>query len=100
MSGLEITVTHDDQKWVMRHADLTAIDERDCREATRFTISEILGFVADTKPGLDTLAALEWLARRQNGERLLSYEEVARALTNASNITVDWDLPEVEPNPE
>ncbi len=42
----------------MRHDELTALDERDCRKETGFTISEILGWLSETKPGLDTLAAL------------------------------------------
>lgn len=97
MSSIEVTITHDDQSWVLRHADLTALDERDCRNETGFTITEILGFVDSTKPGLDTLAALEWIARRQNGDRAVSYLDVAKTITNASAITVDWRLPDEEP---
>lgn len=94
MSGIELTITHDDNVWVLRHADLTALDESACRRETGFTISEVMGFVSDTKPGLDTLAALEWIARRQNGEPSLRYGEVAAGLSNGSAISVDWSVPE------
>lgn len=98
--GIELTITHDGHDWVLRHADLTAIDERDCRRETGFTITELLGFEKDTKPGLDTLAGLEWLARRQAGQKI-SYEEIAANLSNSSNITVDWKTPDGdEPSPE
>ncbi len=100
LSGIELTIAHDDKSWVLRHSDLTAIDERACRKATGFTIAEIMGFVADTKSGLDTLAALEWVARRQNGEALLTFEEVAREMSVSSAITVDWNIGGGDPDPE
>lgn len=96
MSGIEITIRHDESKWVLRYGDLTAIDERDCRRETGFTVSEVMGFVTETKPGLDTLAALEWLARRQSGERALSYLVVAQSIATGSDIEVDWVIPDEE----
>lgn len=99
MDSIELTIRHDDHAWVLRYGDVTAIDERECRRETGFTVSEIMGFVADTKPGLDTLAALEWLARRQAAD-IVSYETVAGSMTNASAITVEWTVPESGPDPE
>lgn len=93
MKGIEVTIRHDENRWVLRYGDLTAIDERICRKETGFTIAEVLGFVSDTQSGLDTLAAIEWLARRQNGEPGVSYLSVAQKIASGSDIEIDWDIP-------
>lgn len=98
--GIELVVSHDGKTWVLRHSELTALDERACRSATGLTISEVMGFVVGTTPGLDTMAALEWLARRQNGEALLAYDEVARGVSVASAVSVDWNIIEGDDPPE
>lgn len=93
--GLEITVTFEEQQHVYRHNELTAIDVRDCRKETGFTPNRLIGLLGDTDPDIDSLAALLWLARRQNGERGLRYDAVASQIRQSSVITVDVFMPEM-----
>lgn len=94
--GLEITLTLDDKPYLFRYNELTAVDVKDCRRETGFTLNHLLGFVQGADVDIDTFAAMIWLARRQAGERALRYDAVAAQITPNSNLQVDVKVPESE----
>lgn len=49
-----------------------------------------------TSMGLDTLAAMVWIARRQAGERKLGYLEVEKTLTIEAVQTLEVDIEDDE----
>lgn len=61
---------------------LTAVDIGDLRRATGGNMGALLKSVVES-PDLDTVAAIMWLARRQNGEPRLSYDDVAAEVDGA-----------------
>ncbi len=87
---LGITVKVDGREYTVRQGDLTSMDTMALRRETGFSFRSLLvAFNAD--PDIDLVAALVWLARRSEGEKLLSFEQVADEI----DYDVDLDLIEV-----
>lgn len=82
-------IRYDGHYYPIWYDDLSAYDARAYRTATGGSISVLLGTFARATgdPDLDTLAALVWLGRRQNGEPDLSFAAVEPEITAA----VDFD---------
>lgn len=75
---------------------MTALDVRALREQTGMSYNRLIR-VATQDMDIDLLAAIVWMARRVNGERDLTYTEVASAVTWTDDyfITDDPDHPKV-----
>ena len=88
--GLSITV--DGRTHTVRMGDLTALDAQALRRECGYSFMGLMrAFEAD--PDVDLVAAVVWLARRLEGERLLAYTEVASEI----GYDVDIDLVPAEP---
>lgn len=80
MSNLQTMTFHiDGVRYTLRPGQITGEDFRAYRHVTGqnlpiFTANE-------TEMGLDVLAAMVWIARRQAGERKLSYLDVEKVLS-------------------
>lgn len=86
---LGLTITLDGTEYTVRQGDMTAMDTMALRRECGFSFRGLIeAFQRD--PDIDLIAALVWLSRRQAGERLLSYEEVA------TDIDYDADLDIIE----
>lgn len=88
-----INIRIEDVRYTLRPARLTPLDARECRTQVGRSFAGILKEAQDD-PDIDTIAAIVWLARRQAGERKLSYVDVAKQITYESTIETD----EVEPS--
>jgi hypothetical protein len=73
-----------------RLADATAIDARDCRRATGLGLPSLLASAAEN-PDIDIVAAIVWLARRQAGDRAVTFERVAKDIGYDADISVADD---------
>lgn len=91
--GIEITITFNDRPFIYRHNEMTAVDVRDCRRETGFTVNRLLGLVGDADIDIDSVAAILWLARRQQGERGLRYDAVASTVRPDSRLALDVFIP-------
>ena len=71
-----LTVSVDGKQYSVRAGDLTSMDTMALRRETGFSFIGLMRAV-QTDPDIDLIAALVWLSRRIDGERMLSYESVA-----------------------
>ncbi len=95
-AGVEIALNGKTYKLAM--SDCTALDAKDCRRQTGMSLNTIFGS-ASGESDLDSIAAMVWLARRHDGERELTYDDVASEITYGSDFKVagaeeDTDSPE------
>lgn len=80
-----LTISVDGVEYTVRQGDMSSMDTMALRRETGFSFMGLLrAFQSD--PDIDLVAALVWLARRIDGEALLSYADVA------SEIGYDVDL--------
>lgn len=86
--GPGITVTHNGKKYSVFAKDLTALDARAMRQEIGLSFAGLLG-AAGVDMDIDLLAGVVWLSRRVNGERELTYEEVAVGFTYDGEYDVD-----------
>lgn len=82
----EITIIVDGTKHPVRVDEITARDTGDLRRATGSSLKTVLRSMSNDMD-IDTIAALVWLSRRQNGEPHLDYDIVASSI----NYLTDWD---------
>lgn len=78
-----LAITLDGREYVVRSAELTAIDAKDFRAAVGMSIMSVL-----TDPSgldLDVVAGLVWLLRRRT-ERGLSFDAVAASINYDSDL--------------
>lgn len=61
--------------------NLSALDVGALRQQVGVTTRTISAAIIDGNADLDTIAVVVWLSRRTNGERELSYVDVAEAIT-------------------
>lgn len=88
--GLSISV--DGRKYTVRAGDITGLDSAALRRETGMSFMGLMKAM-QTDPDVDLIAALMWLSRRIEGEKLLTYEEVAAEV----GYDVDIDLADAEP---
>lgn len=81
----KIAVRVDDETYEVDFKDCTALDASQCRQATGLSLAGLLQ-AASEDPDLDIVAAVIWLAKRQNGQPDASYHQVASELS----YDVDW----------
>lgn len=79
-----------DNVYEITAGDLTALDSRALRQQVGMSFPSLMA-QAENDFDIDTLAALIWLARRVNGERDLSFEEVAGEVGYADLEGLDFD---------
>lgn len=82
----QLSVRVEDDVYTLDLGACTALDASACRRATGMSLQSLLSAAA-TDPDLDVVAAAIWLARRQDGEPTVSFEEVASELSYLD----DWD---------
>ena len=97
---LGITVKVNGQEYTVRQGDLTSMDTMALRRETGFSFRSLLeAFRAD--PDIDLIAALMWLSRRVDGERMLSFEQVAIEIDYDADLDlIEVAEPEDETSPE
>lgn len=97
--GAGIRITLDGVAYTVHIGEVSALDSAALRRATGMSMAGLLKAIGPD-PDIDIVAALVWLARRQDGETGLSYEEVAAAITYESEMaTENLDAPDVAPDP-
>jgi len=74
--GISLTATVDGKVYKVAAKDLTAIDVREMRKQLGFSFMGLLREL-QTDSDLDLIAGVVWIARRSQGERGLTYAEVA-----------------------
>lgn len=92
-----IAVMLDGVRYAVRMGDLTSIDAAHLRRETGFSFRGLM-MAAAKDPDIDVIAAIVWLARRIDGEALLSYEDVAGEIGYDADVDLaDLDDGEAEP---
>ena len=76
----------------LRVGDMTALDDHALRTQYGMPFEGMVQAMAAGDRALDLMAAIIWMARRTNGEELLTYAEVA------AEIGFDGDIRDVDPN--
>lgn len=89
---LGLSVQVDGTTYTVRQGDMTSIDVMHLRRETGYSFRGLM-VAAARDPDIDVIAALVWLARRQAGELLLGFEDVALEI----GYDVDVELVEAEP---
>ena len=92
--GVRIVV--DGVSYAVREADLTSLDISALRREVCLSFVGLMGALQGDQPDIDLLAALVWLARRQDGEQMLTYAAVAKEITYDS----DFDVERITTPPE
>lgn len=96
---LTITVKVDGDPFTVRPNEVSAKMVGQLRRVTGFSLQSLMA-AAGEEPDLDVIAALVWLARRQQGENV-SYDKIADSLTYESDIEPgDEPAPEDPDSPE
>lgn len=95
--GLSINV--DGRVYTVRMGDLKSIDTMALRRATGYSFTGLMRAV-QSDPDIDLIAAIVWLARRTEGEKLLDYEAVASEIGYDVDIDIVDDEPGEEADPE
>lgn len=97
----DITIRVDGVTYAIRSDDLTARDARDLRKQTGMSFRAVME-AATEDPDIDIMAALVFLARRQDGDRKVTFDEIAEAITYSSEMEVgeDEDGEKLEPPEE
>lgn len=88
-----IRMRFDGEVYSITAGDLTALDSRALRQQAGITFPKLLEQAAEDFD-LDTLACLIWLARRVNGERTLTFDEVAASVGYDDLETLDFNAAE------
>ena len=95
---LGISIRVDGTEYTVRHGDLTSLDTMALRRETGLSFMGLMQ-AFETQPDIDLIAALVWLSRRIDGERMLTYADVAREIGYDVDIEVIGDAEE-EADPE
>lgn len=74
---LGLTLTLDGEDYTIRTGDLTALDARELRRQVGMSLPQLIAGALSDATDIDILAAIIWLARFVNGERTVTYEDVA-----------------------
>lgn len=75
--GIKLTI--DGKDYAVRAGDLTAIDTRELRRQTGYSFNGLLeAFGRD--PDLDLIAGIMWLSLRIDGDKEITYDDVAEDL--------------------
>lgn len=80
-----LSIKFEGKTYTVRIGDLSAMDSAALRRETGLSFTGIMRSMT-TDPDIDLIAAVVWLARRIDGEKLLAYEDVA------SEIGYDADI--------
>lgn len=98
-AGMSITL--DGHTYTVQMGDLTALDARALRRETGYSFPQLMMVAASDANDLDVLAAVIWFARYVNGEKSLTFEDVAGDITYDVIDRITVGEPEVEePGPE
>lgn len=101
VAGEGVAITVDGVKYVVREGDLSAADVAAMRREVGLSFMGVLK-AAKADPDVDIIAAVVWLARRVEGERDLTFVEVAETIGYDSEIEAvsEGDEPESGSSPE
>jgi len=82
-----VTMQIDDVAYTLRPNEVNAVDEMALLRSTNLSVPGLLEMARDDdRRGIAVIAAFVWLARRQGGERDLTFNRVAEAITYDSDI--------------
>lgn len=95
-AATEITIVVDQQRYVLRANEISALDAMALRNETGISVRALLQSAQDD-PDIDVIAGLVWLARRQAGETKLTFATVAEHLTYDADLEIGEGA---EPDPE
>ncbi|HUF98855.1 MAG TPA: hypothetical protein VMM60_12070 [Ilumatobacter sp.] len=90
-----VSIAYDGKVYTVRAGDLTGLDSAALRRECGYSFAGLLKALTKD-PDIDLIAALVWLSRRTDGEKLLSYDEVAAEIGYDSDIEVVDTEPEDE----
>ena len=99
LAGPSLAITVDGVTYAIREGDLSASDVSALRREIGMSFRAVLK-AATTDPDIDVIAAIVWLARRAEGENLLSFSEVADEIGYDVDVQVVGDEAEVSDSPE
>lgn len=94
-----IAVTVDGKLYTVRMGDLSSIDTMALRRATGFSFMGLMR-AAQSDPDIDIVAALVWLSRRVDGEKMLDYETVAADIGYEADIDLADAGDQADDSPE
>ena len=95
---LGLTIKVDGAEYTVRQGDLTSLDTMALRRETGFSFRALLS-AFESDPDVDLVAALVWLSRRIDGERMLSFADVASEI--GYDVEIDLvDAGEEDSDPE
>lgn len=76
MLDVGLSISFDGKSYTVRAGDLTAWDTRELRKQVGYSFHGLLAAFTED-PDIDLIAALVWLSKRVDGDRLTKYETVA-----------------------
>lgn len=83
--GPHLSVEVNGAKYLLAARDMTGLDVRELRRQTGYSYNGLVAaFTADYD--VDLVAAVVWMARRQQGDTEVTYDEVALGM----NPAMDW----------
>lgn len=88
-----VSISWDGKVYTVRAGDLTGLDSAALRRECGYSFAGLLKAL-NKDPDIDLIAALVWLSRRIDGEKLLAYDDVA------AEIGYDSDVEVVDAEPE
>ncbi|HEY9391367.1 MAG TPA: hypothetical protein VIR27_16580 [Mycobacteriales bacterium] len=96
--GAGVRVTLDGVAYTLHMGELSAMDASALRRETGMSVAGLLSAI-QSDPDIDILAAVVWLARRQDGDRV-TFDEVASGIGYDSDLTTEsLPAPDVAPDP-
>ena len=92
-----VVISVDGTTYTVREADLTSLDTMALRRETGMSFIGLMQAFGES-PDIDLIAALVWLARRSEGERMLAYADVAKDINYQSDFDVEpVETPDADP---
>lgn len=87
-----VSITLDGRTYTVMAGDLNALDARALRQALGHGLPKLIELLS-TDPDIDLVAAVIWLARRIDGERGLTFDEVAEEIDYDAAERIEWASP-------
>lgn len=90
-----VSITVDGRAYTVRAGDLTGLDSSALRRECGYSFAGLMREMR-RDPDIDLVAAVMWLARRIEGEQMLSYDDVAGEV----GYGIDLEVKDAEPEDE
>lgn len=87
IKSMAVSVVIDGETYSARFADVDPLTAAECRKVLGFSVRQLFQYCAED-PDLDVVAGLIWIARRQRGEKKVTYAECSEGLSWLSDFDV------------